>query len=111
MPTLSSYAASKAGVVTFTRALSKEVGPPRQLDILVNCLIPGPTDTAMHPGGQDPASVYPHALFVAELPSGGPHGRLFWNSNDYAIYTGFNDQASATGPAGPVSEERSRRSE
>lgn len=90
-PTLSAYAASKAGVVTFTRTLAREVGPPANPGILVNCLVPGQTNTGMHPGGQDPAVVYPHARFIAELPDGGPNGRIFWNSKDYSIYTRFNE--------------------
>jgi 3-oxoacyl-[acyl-carrier protein] reductase len=37
------YCASKAGVIGLTRALAHEFAP----DILVNCVAPGPTDTAM----------------------------------------------------------------
>jgi len=35
--------------------------------------------------------VYPHARFLVELPSGGPSGRVFWNSLEYPIYEHFND--------------------
>ena len=48
-PRLSVYAASKAGVLSFTQALAVEVGPPSYPDILINALIPGLTDTAMVP--------------------------------------------------------------
>ena len=39
----SAYCASKAGVLTLTRAWAKEFGP----DILINCIAPGPIDTDM----------------------------------------------------------------
>lgn len=94
----SAYAASKAGVISLTRALTAEVGPPKHPDILVNALIPGPTDTEMtRKGGwdparlQDPEAVYPHTRFLVTLPVGGPHGRIFWNSQEYKIYAQFND--------------------
>lgn len=69
-------------------------------------LIPGPTDTGMHSGGQDPASVYPHARLVARLPPGGPNGRIFWNSEKYPIFTRFNDKPVAAKPSGSESEAR-----
>lgn len=94
----SAYAASKAGVVSLTRALAAEVGPPKYPDILINALIPGPTYTEMaRQGGWDPARlqmpevVYPHTRFLVTLPAGGPHGRVFWNSQEYKIYAQFND--------------------
>jgi 3-oxoacyl-[acyl-carrier protein] reductase len=93
-PTLSAYGASKAGVLSFTQALAAEVGPPSHPDILINALIPGPTDTEMtrQQGGRDPAllqapeAVYPHTRFLVTLPPGGPHGRVFWNSKEYTMY-------------------------
>jgi NAD(P)-dependent dehydrogenase (short-subunit alcohol dehydrogenase family) len=92
-PTLSAYGASKAGVLSFTQALATEVGPPSHPDILINALIPGPTDTAMtRQGGRDhallqaPEAVYPHARFLVTLPAGGPHGRVFWDSQEYTMY-------------------------
>jgi 2-hydroxycyclohexanecarboxyl-CoA dehydrogenase len=88
---LAAYGASKAGVVALTRALSLEVSRERYPDVLVNALIPGPTRSGMMPEGQDPALVYPHARFLVGLPPGGPHGRVFWNSEEYAIWSRFND--------------------
>jgi NAD(P)-dependent dehydrogenase (short-subunit alcohol dehydrogenase family) len=92
---LSAYAASKAGVISFTRALAAEVGPPKQPDILINALVPGMTNTAMtqriDPALlQEPAAVYPHMRFLVTLPAGGPHGRVFWQSQEYAMYAQFN---------------------
>jgi NAD(P)-dependent dehydrogenase (short-subunit alcohol dehydrogenase family) len=94
----SAYAASKAGVISLTRALATEVGPPKYPDILINALIPGPTYTEMTRQGRwDPARlqmpevVYPHTRFLVTLPVGGPHGRIFWNSQEYKIYSQFND--------------------
>jgi short-subunit dehydrogenase len=68
-PRLSAYAASKAGVLSFTQALAAEVGPPTHPDILINALIPGLTDTAAaREAGFDPAqaqapeAVYPNSV-------------------------------------------------
>jgi len=93
---LSAYSASKAGVMSFTRALAAEVGPPKQPDILINALVPGMTNTAMtqriDPALlQEPEAVYPHTRFLVTLPAGGPHGRVFWNSQEYAMYAQFNN--------------------
>lgn len=43
-PTLSAYAASKAAVIGFTRGAAVELGPR---GVTVNCICPGPIDTAM----------------------------------------------------------------
>ncbi len=43
-PTLSAYAASKAGVIGLTRSAAVELGPR---GVTVNCICPGPVDTAM----------------------------------------------------------------
>ena len=99
------YAASKAGVTTLTRTLVNGLTQAGHKDILINSMIPGPTRTpiwgqALTDGSlpeqllnqlQDVDVVYPHARFLVELPSGGPSGRVFWNSQEYPIYEHFND--------------------
>jgi NAD(P)-dependent dehydrogenase (short-subunit alcohol dehydrogenase family) len=96
--TWTAYSSSKAAVASFTKSIAAEVGPPEHPDILINALIPGPTSTNMlqesglDPSmGQDPKVVYPHTKFVVDLPPNGPHGKIFWNSKEYEIYTEFND--------------------
>lgn len=100
---MSAYSASKAGVISFTKAVAREIDRTRYPDVLINVMIPGPTDTAIWsqaPGSGDtraprhlqpPDAIYPHARFMVELPTGGPHGRIFWDSQDYAVYQRFND--------------------
>ena len=44
VPTLTAYSAASAGVIAFTKALSREVVGH---DIFVNCVAPGPIDTDM----------------------------------------------------------------
>ncbi len=98
---MSSYAASKAGVASFTKSIAVEIGPPEYPDILINSLIPGPTQTELYEQtglsnargnpGQAPEVVYPHARFLVTLPANGPHGKMFWNSEEYRIYENFND--------------------
>jgi NAD(P)-dependent dehydrogenase (short-subunit alcohol dehydrogenase family) len=95
--TWSAYSASKAAVISFTRSIAAEVGPPKYPDILINSIIPGPTKTEMlaqsglDPSiGQSPEVVYPHTRFVVSLPPNGPHGKIFWNSKKYRIYEEFN---------------------
>jgi NAD(P)-dependent dehydrogenase (short-subunit alcohol dehydrogenase family) len=95
-PGLSSYSASKAGLVNFTQSLAEDIGPTHP-DILINALLPGPIDTEMYrEGGLDPTQakppefVYPHTRFLVLLPSGGPNGRVFWNSQEYKMYDSSN---------------------
>jgi NAD(P)-dependent dehydrogenase (short-subunit alcohol dehydrogenase family) len=45
------YAASKAGVIAFTKSLAMELAP---YDINVNCICPGATDTPMSRAGSTP---------------------------------------------------------
>ena len=99
------YAASKAGVVSLTKALAGALRSDGHEDILINAMIPGITRTAiwgaaltdgtlseeMLSSMQDPDVVYPHARALVELPRGGASGRVFWNSQEYPIYQHFND--------------------
>jgi NAD(P)-dependent dehydrogenase (short-subunit alcohol dehydrogenase family) len=96
--------ASKAGVVRFTQSMAAEVGPPHYPDILINALIPGMTNTAMAQHAeldpsrlQDPEAVYVHTRFLVTLPTGGPHGRVFWNSQEYTMYAQANQRPSLPG--------------
>lgn len=57
------YAAAKAGVIGFTKALAKEVGPSH---IMVNCLAPGWIETAMNDQHDDDAK----NDFIAQTPLG-----------------------------------------
>jgi 3-oxoacyl-[acyl-carrier protein] reductase len=93
------YSASKAGLVSLTKNVAASIDKRQYPDVLVNGLIPGPTRTAIW--GDDipeerkqamqlPEVVYPHAKYLAELPAGGPTGRIFFNSQDYPIFARFN---------------------
>jgi chlorinating enzyme len=96
---LSGYAASKAGLVALTKALSREIGPPRGGDILVNAVIPGPTRTRMCREGQEPEVVYPFVREAATLPAGGPNGRVFFRGRDYPFFAGFSGHSRPELPA------------
>jgi NAD(P)-dependent dehydrogenase (short-subunit alcohol dehydrogenase family) len=96
LPEYSAYSASKAGVNLFTKALAREVLSEGYRDVLINAIIPGVTTTPLGEGrarhiGQEPAAVYPHARFVADLPENGPTGRIFYRSEDYDAYQRFNE--------------------
>jgi NAD(P)-dependent dehydrogenase (short-subunit alcohol dehydrogenase family) len=88
----SAYSASKAGVVTFTKAIAREIDRESYPDILINAMIPGRTISEMTPnttvaaGWREAKVVYPHTRYIADLPSGGPTGRVFFDSEDYSIY-------------------------
>ena len=91
-PRTTAYASSKAGVITFTKTVAREVDRERYPDILINSIIPGQCITEMAPnhtveeGWREPDFVYPHTRFIVDLPSGGPTGRIFFDSEDYAMY-------------------------
>lgn len=103
---LSAYASSKAGVITFTKAIANSIDREQCPDVLVNAMIPGMTRTPIWASAvesgmlskerldifQEPETVYPHARFIVELPPGGPNGRVFFNSEDYPVYQHFNEE-------------------
>lgn len=98
------YSASKAGLVSLTKTVASSIDRQQYPDVLINALIPGITRTAiwgsaMEAGTltqemmrqmQPPEAVYPHAKFAVDLPAGGPNGRIFFNSQDYPIFSRFN---------------------
>ena len=94
-PGNAAYGAAKAGMYVVTRSAAEEVA---DADILINALIPGPTNTAIWgrdmPQLQKPEVVYPTALFLATLPAGGPRGRVFWNEKEYTLFHPDNILAS-----------------
>jgi NAD(P)-dependent dehydrogenase (short-subunit alcohol dehydrogenase family) len=85
-PSQSAYSSAKAALWALTRSAAAE---NRDLDILINGLIPGPTNTAIWgrdmPQLQSPEVVYPTARMLATLPEGGPSGQVFWNEKVYPL--------------------------
>ena len=91
--TLSAYSSSKAGVAVLTKSLARELRKIGQDDVLVHGLVPGGTRTKLNTSEamQPPEVVYPHTRFIVELPRGGPNGRIFFRSEDYEMFTSFNE--------------------
>jgi NAD(P)-dependent dehydrogenase (short-subunit alcohol dehydrogenase family) len=85
----SAYSVSKACVPVLTRSLALEIDRARYPDVLVNELVPGVYRTRMSEQGEDPMDAYPHARFVASLPSGGPTGETFLRSELFVEYVGL----------------------
>jgi len=93
LPNLAGYNISKAGVIALTRTLANEL---RRTDVLVNNLIPGPTNTAMNPQGTLVTDAcYPTARMLMALAAGGPSGRTFYEEADYPIYARFSSHSTA----------------
>jgi 3-hydroxybutyrate dehydrogenase len=81
----SAYASAKAGMLALTRIAAAEAA---DVDILINGMIPGPTRSGMMKGDnlQAPEAVYPGALWLATLPTGGPSGKVFWNKKPINLF-------------------------
>ncbi len=92
IPASSAYAASKAAVTVFTKALASEVDRARHPDVLVNELLAGVYRTRMSDTGDDPAEAYAHARTVASLPAGGPHGEIFLHSQVFVEEGGIRSR-------------------
>jgi 3-oxoacyl-[acyl-carrier protein] reductase len=100
LPSLAAYSAASAGVIAFTKALSREVN---DTDIRVNCIAPGPIDTRMirHLGNEtvdamieasplgrldDPKEVAALALWLCSDASAFNTGAIFDMSGGRARY-------------------------
>jgi len=88
----SAYAAAKAGIWAATRVAAKE---NRDHDILINMIIPGPTNTSIWgkdmPHLQSPEDTYPTARLLASFEEGGPTGKVYWDEKEYPM---FNEENS-----------------
>jgi NAD(P)-dependent dehydrogenase (short-subunit alcohol dehydrogenase family) len=83
----SAYAAAKAALWAVTRCLAQEVADD---NILVNSLIPGPTNTRIFgrdmPHLQPPEAVYPTVRMMATFPNSGPSGKVFFWEREYPMF-------------------------
>ena len=92
VPTTSAYAAAKAGIWSASRVAAKEVA---DVDILINMLIPGPTNTQIWGREmshlQEPQATYPTAKMLALLEKGGKSGKVFWDEKEYPMFNQENE--------------------
>tara|TARA_Y100001970_G_scaffold288855_1_gene417434 strand:- start:105419 stop:106129 length:711 start_codon:yes stop_codon:yes gene_type:complete len=92
LPRTSAYAAAKAAIWSASRVASAEVS---DTDILINMLIPGPTNTKIWGREmnhlQDPSVTYPTAKLLATLKKGGPSGKVFWDEKEYPMFNESNE--------------------
>ena len=84
----SAYAAAKAGIWAVTRTAAIECAGA---DILVNCLIPGPTNSSIWgrdmPKLQPPSATIPTARLLATLPANSPvSGKTYWDEKEYELF-------------------------
>ena len=87
----SAYAAAKAGIWSATRVAAKENS---EHDILINMIIPGPTNTSIWgkdmPHLQKPEATFPTAKLLASLERGGPTGKVYWDEKEYPMFNQNN---------------------
>ena len=87
----SAYAAAKAGIWSATRVAAKENA---EHDILINMIIPGPTNTSIWgidmPHLQKPEATFPTAKLLASFERGGPTGKVFWDEKEYQMFNQNN---------------------
>lgn len=83
------YASAKAAIWSATASVANEV-KRLETDILINMLIPGPTNTAIWgrdmPQMQDAVVTYPTAKMLATMAAGGPTGKSFWDEKEYRLF-------------------------
>ena len=81
------YAAAKSALWAAGRVAARESA---DADILVNSLIPGPTNTPIWgrnmPHLQPASAVYPTVRLMATLPAGGPSGQAFFWEKTYPLF-------------------------
>ena len=86
-PANAAYSAAKAAIWATSCSAEKDL---RNVDILVNMLIPGPTNTAIWgrdmPNMQSADVTYPTARMLATLPADGPRGKVFWDEKEYPMF-------------------------
>ena len=91
-PTTSAYAAAKAGIWSASRVAAKEVA---DTDILINMLIPGPTNTKIWGKEmshlQEPKETYPTAKKLVLFERGGPNAKVFWDEKEYSMFNQENE--------------------
>ena len=88
----SAYSAAKAAIWSASRVAAKE---NNDKDILINMIIPGPTNTGIWgkdmPHLQSPEDTFPTAKLLATLEEGGPSGKVFWNEMIYPMFNEGNE--------------------
>ena len=89
-PGWAAYGSAKAGLHVLTRIAAAETAGT---DILINSLLPGMTRSGMIEGEglQEPETVYPYALQLAALPTGGPTGKCFMHGEEYRLFQDRDD--------------------
>ena len=91
-PGTSAYSAAKAAIWSASRVAAYEVSDS---DILINMIIPGPTNTGIWGRDmkhlQSPEATYPTARRLATLKEGGPTAKVFWDEKEYLMFNSENE--------------------